>query len=55
MVKELGEGVTGWKPGERVIAGSTWGGFAEEMAVEADRLLAHARGAWTSCPLPPSC
>ena len=39
VVKELGEGVTGWKPGERVIAGSTWGGFAQEIAVEADRLL----------------
>jgi len=39
VVKALGEGVTGWKPGERVIAGSTWGGFAQEIAVEADRLL----------------
>jgi NADPH:quinone reductase len=39
VVKELGEGVTGWKPGERVIAGSTWGAFAQEIAVEADRLI----------------
>ena len=39
VVKELGEGVTGWKPGDRVIAGSTWGGFAQEIAVDADRLL----------------
>ncbi len=39
VIKALGEGVTGWKPGERVIAGSTWGGFAQEIAVEADRLL----------------
>ena len=39
VIKALGEGVTGWKPGERVIAGSTWGGFAQEIVVEADRLL----------------
>jgi NADPH2:quinone reductase len=39
VVKALGEGVTGWKAGERVIAGSTFGGFAQEIAVEADRLL----------------
>jgi NADPH2:quinone reductase len=39
VVKELGEGVTGWKPGDRVIAGSTWGGFAQEIVAEADRLL----------------
>lgn len=39
VIKALGEGVTGWKAGERVIAGSTWGGFAQEMVVEADRLL----------------
>ncbi len=39
VIKALGEGVTGWRPGERVIAGSTWGGFAQEIAVEADRLL----------------
>ena len=44
VVKELGEGVTGWKPGERVIAGSTWGGFAQEIAVEADRLLRMPEG-----------
>jgi NADPH2:quinone reductase len=39
VIKEVGEGVTGWKPGDRVIAGSIWGGFAQEMTVEADRLL----------------
>jgi NADPH2:quinone reductase len=38
-VKEAGEGVSGVKPGDRVIAASTWGGFAEEMLVEADRLV----------------
>ncbi|MCW5622621.1 MAG: NADPH:quinone oxidoreductase family protein, partial [Burkholderiales bacterium] len=39
VVKEVGEGVTGVEPGDRVIASSTWGGFAEELAVEAERLV----------------
>ncbi|MFN0040947.1 MAG: NADPH:quinone oxidoreductase family protein [Burkholderiales bacterium] len=39
VVKEVGEGVTNPKPGDRVIAFNTWGGFAEEMVVEADRTV----------------
>ncbi len=39
VVKEIGEGVTRVKPGDRVIAFNTWGGFAEEMVVEADRTI----------------
>jgi NADPH2:quinone reductase len=39
LVKEVGEGVTSVKPGDRVIAASTWGGFAEEMLADADRLV----------------
>lgn len=39
VVKEVGEGVTAVKPGDRVIASSTWGGFAEELVVEADRTI----------------
>ncbi len=39
IVKEVGEGVTRVKPGDRVIAFNTWGGFAEEMAVDADRTI----------------
>src|SRR5690606_31173837 len=39
IVKETGEGVTGVKAGDRVIAFSTWGGFAEELAVEAERIV----------------
>jgi len=39
VVKEIGDGVTGVKLGDRVIASSTWGGFAEEIAVDADRLV----------------
>ncbi len=40
VVKEVGPGVTSLKPGDRVIAFSTWGGFAEELVVEADRTIA---------------
>ena len=40
VVKELGEGVSSVKPGDRVIASSTFGGFAEEIAIDADRLVA---------------
>ncbi|HUU72243.1 MAG TPA: NADPH:quinone oxidoreductase family protein [Burkholderiales bacterium] len=39
VVKEVGAGVTALKPGDRVIAFNTWGGFAEEMVVEADRTI----------------
>ena len=39
MVKEVGEGVTAWKPGDRVIAFTTYGAFAEEVKTEAGRLL----------------
>ncbi len=39
VVKELGEGVTSLKTGDRVIAFSGWGGFAEELIVEADRTI----------------
>ena len=39
VVKEAGEGVTSLKPGDRVIASSGWGGFAEELVVDADRTI----------------
>jgi NADPH2:quinone reductase len=39
VVKEVGEDVSGIKPGDRVIASSTWGGFAQELAVDADRVI----------------
>src|SRR6185503_19039115 len=38
VIKELGEGVSGWKPGERVMAFTTYGAFSEEVKVEATRL-----------------
>jgi len=39
VVKEVGEGVTGYKAGDRVIAFTTYGAFAEEVKVEATRLV----------------
>ena len=39
VIKALGEGVTGLKPGDRVIAASTFGGFAEEMVADADKVI----------------
>ncbi len=30
VIKEVGPDVTDFKPGDRVVAGTTWGGFAEE-------------------------
>ncbi len=39
IVKEVGEGVTHIKPGDRVLGNMGWGGMAEEMAVEASRLV----------------
>ena len=43
VVKEAGEGVKAFKPGDKVIAFTTFGAFAEEVKTEAARLL----------PLPP--
>ena len=39
VVKEVGEGVQRVKPGDRVIAFTTFGGFAEEVEVEASSLI----------------
>lgn len=39
IVKEIGEGVENIKVGDKVIAFTGWGGFAEEVAVEARRLI----------------
>src|SRR5438552_10039262 len=43
VVKEVGNGVSTFKPGDRVLAFTTYGAFAEEVKTEAGRLL----------PLPP--
>ena len=39
LVKEVGEGVRGYKPGDRVLAVTTYGAFAEEVKVDAGRLV----------------
>ena len=39
VVKEVGPGVTGFKEGDKVIAFTTYGAFAEEVKTEAARLL----------------
>ena len=39
IVKSVGEGVTHVKPGDRVLGNTGWGGMAEELALEAVRLV----------------
>jgi NADPH2:quinone reductase len=39
VVKEVGSGVSGFRPGDRVMAFTTYGAFAEEVKTEANRLL----------------
>jgi NADPH2:quinone reductase len=44
VVKEVGEGVKAFRPGDRVIAFTTYGAFAEEVKVEAGRLVPMPEG-----------
>ncbi len=44
VVKSLGEGVTGVHVGSRVIAFTGWGGFAEEVATDASKLISIPAG-----------
>lgn len=39
VIKETGEGVTGFKPGDPVIAFTGWGGFAEEVLAAPNQLV----------------
>jgi len=39
VVKSVGEGVSHVKPGDRVLGNTGWGGMAEELALEASRLV----------------
>ena len=39
IVKSVGDGVTHIKPGDRVLGNTGWGGMAEELALEASRLI----------------
>jgi NADPH2:quinone reductase len=38
VIKEIGEGVKGLRVGQRVIGSAGWGGFAEELALDATRV-----------------
>jgi len=44
VVKEVGEGVQGLREGDAVIAFAGYGGYAEEMQVDASRVVAMPRG-----------
>jgi NADPH2:quinone reductase len=44
VVKDVGAGVTSVKPGDRVMAFTTYGAFAEEVKTEARRILPIASG-----------
>ena len=44
VVKETGPGVEGFRPGDQVIAFTTYGAFAEEVKTEAARLLPLPQG-----------
>src|ERR671923_1684936 len=37
VIKEVGAGVSGWRAGDRVLAFTTYGAFAEEVKTEAAR------------------
>jgi NADPH2:quinone reductase len=39
VIKEIGAGVTGFAPGDRVIAMTTWGAFAEECVARMEQLI----------------
>ncbi|MGE3863361.1 MAG: NADPH:quinone oxidoreductase family protein [Burkholderiaceae bacterium] len=39
VVKAVGAGVSSCKPGDRVIGSATWGGFAQELVVAAERIV----------------
>jgi NADPH2:quinone reductase len=44
IVREVGPGVTGIAVGDRVIAATTWGGYAEEVVAEAKRIIPMPEG-----------
>jgi NADPH2:quinone reductase len=44
VVKAVGAGVEGWQAGDRVIAQTTYGGFAEEVLAEPGQLIAMPEG-----------
>jgi NADPH2:quinone reductase len=44
LVKEVGPGVTRFKAGDRVIAATTWGGYAQEALAQVERVIRMPEG-----------
>lgn len=44
VIGAVGEGVTRWKAGDRVIANAPWGGYAEQLVVDAQRVVPMPEG-----------
>jgi NADPH2:quinone reductase len=44
IVKEVGSGVTRFRVGDRVIAATTWGGYAQEAVAQAERVIPMPEG-----------
>ena len=44
VIESIGEGVAGWTVGERVIAQTTYGGFAEQLVAAPDQLIRMPQG-----------
>jgi NADPH2:quinone reductase len=44
VVKAVGPGVKRFKPGDRVIAATTWGGYAQEALAQAERVIRMPEG-----------
>lgn len=44
VVRALGPGVEGWAVGDRAIAAATWGGYAEQVAASAERMVRMPEG-----------
>ncbi|UZD21530.1 NADPH:quinone oxidoreductase family protein [Algoriphagus halophytocola] len=44
QIVALGDGVTDWQVGDRVLALCRWGGFAEQLAVDVDRIFSIPEG-----------
>lgn len=44
VVQAVGEGVTNLRPGERVIASTTWGGYAQQVLAQAERVIRMPEG-----------
>jgi NADPH:quinone reductase len=44
IVKSVGAGVTGVRAGDRVIAATTWGGYAQQVLAQAERVIPMPEG-----------